>query len=622
MKRDPHREALTRLTRIAQKKEPGQRFLLQAVAGRVDRLAGVAFEVAVETGDPLGRLLAQRLEHEGDADLVGELAERIDQSDHVESVPLRELALVVVTRSLEIRRQIWREPSTTQRAAMAELCVTRGLRLQEAGRPEEGLEAIREGLAEFRRLAWKQPEKYLADVAEGFHSLAIVLGELLRQEEALRASRRSVVILRRLIPHHPEKLSAYARALDHLGIQLQVAGRERKALATFRDAVASARSVPIDMLRSYSLGARSRSTPCALLLPRLRLNLGLILWRLGHGEEAFETTQNAIDELRRHFDDRPHVVGIDLARGLTNLSLILSGLGRLEVSLEASREAVELRRQLVEERPEIFRPELAHSLVNLGMDLGGMNQLKDACEATREAVDLFRDIARNRPDERANLAGALGNLGMFQRGLGRSGVALPILREAKDLWSVLEREDPGRHRSGLAVAWNNLGAVELDLHRVEEALGAMEGARDLLQSPATEQPDVFEAHLARSFERVAIVSDELGHYAEAIAAARRAVICYRRLAAEQSEAFNVDLAVALTNLGVFLEEAGEPEAGLSAISEAIEIQRSSEGGERDPNLAGMLDRFGVRLALLDRLSPNCYAGDITLEIWRRRLPIM
>ena len=603
------REALTRLTRIAQKKAQGPRFLDRALAGRLDGLAGLAFEVIVETGDPLGRVLAERLEREGDADLVGELAERIDRSDHVESVPLRELALVVVTRSLEIRRHVWSEPSPAQRAIMAELCVTRGLRLQDVGRLEEGLEAVREGLTEFRRLAWKEPERYRTDVAEAFHNLAIILGEMLRNEEAVRASRRAVNILRRRATN-PSKLVDYAIALDHLGIQLQAAGRDREALGAFRAAVAAASSaLPADKSRSSK-----RADP--VLLARLRLNLGLMHWRLGRGEDALETTQLAVDELRRHFDARPHVVGVDFARGLTNLSMILGGLGSPEASLRVSREAVDLRRRLVKERPEIFRPELAHSLVNFGMDLGELGRWDEAFEATHEAAQMLRDLVCSRPDERPNLARVLDNLAVMQRGLGQPEAALESLREARELWTALDREDSGRHRGDLATNWSNLGTVELDLKRTEEALAAMERATELLERLAAERPGTFEARLAMSFDRLAVVRDDLGRKAAAIAAARRAVGCYRRLASEQPEVAT-DLAVALTNLGVLLDGAGEPAAGLAAIREAVETQRSKGGSERDPNLAGMLHRLGVRLAEHDRLDEAVEATREATEIWRR-----
>lgn len=490
------REVLTRLTRIAQKRRRAGRFLEQALAGRMDRLAGTAVEVTVETGDPLGRLLARRLEREGDADLVGELAERIDGGEHVESVPLRELALVVVTRSLEIRRQIWSEPTTAQRAIMAELCLTCGLRLQEAGRPEEGLEAIREGLTEFRRLAWKQPETYKAAVAECYHNLAVVLGELLRNEEALRASRRAVNILRRLIPSQPQKLADYAMAFDHLGIQLQAAGRDHEALDAFRAAVTAA-------------GSSGVKDP--VLQARLRLNLGLMLWRIGDGEDACESTTLAVAELRRHFDDRPHVLGPDLARGLTNLSLMLGGLGRLEASLLASRKAVYLRRELARERPESFRPELARSLLNFGMDLSEAEHWDEALEATREAVLLFRSLVRDRPGSgRENLARALDNLGLMQRGVGQPQRAEVRLREARDLWAALDEANPGSHRGDLANTWSNLGTVELDLGRSESALAAMEQAVELLRPLAAESPETFGAFFARSLERVAMIRKSAG----------------------------------------------------------------------------------------------------------------
>ncbi len=55
--------ALTYLTRIAGRKEHARSWLTRSLEGqRFEELVELALEVAIETGDPIGRVLANRLE--------------------------------------------------------------------------------------------------------------------------------------------------------------------------------------------------------------------------------------------------------------------------------------------------------------------------------------------------------------------------------------------------------------------------------------------------------------------------------------------------------------------------------------------------------------------------------
>lgn len=52
------RALLTQLTRLAQRRPDKRRWLGDVLGRRLDKLAAVAVDVAVETGDPIGLMLA------------------------------------------------------------------------------------------------------------------------------------------------------------------------------------------------------------------------------------------------------------------------------------------------------------------------------------------------------------------------------------------------------------------------------------------------------------------------------------------------------------------------------------------------------------------------------------
>ncbi len=74
--------ALVVLTRLAQRRGD-TRLLDEAFAGRLEELAELAVNVAVEVGDPLGQVLAQRVAKKG----VGGVGRAVDGTLYQEGLP-------------------------------------------------------------------------------------------------------------------------------------------------------------------------------------------------------------------------------------------------------------------------------------------------------------------------------------------------------------------------------------------------------------------------------------------------------------------------------------------------------------------------------------------------------
>ena len=117
-------QTLTRLTRLAQRQENADRGLVQTFRGRLAQLAEPALDVAVETGDPMGRVLAGKIEKSCPSELALELMTRSHQPEYRRSVPLRETALAVTQKARETLAEILAsEPEEVRRAHLAPLCL-------------------------------------------------------------------------------------------------------------------------------------------------------------------------------------------------------------------------------------------------------------------------------------------------------------------------------------------------------------------------------------------------------------------------------------------------------------------------------------------------------------------
>ncbi len=429
--------ALTVLTRLAQRKPESANLLERALSGDLELLAEAAMDVAVETGDPIGRVLAKSLSDRPDSALAKTIESKVPE----QTVALRELAVAAGSICRD-HLNAHPDPKSEQLLTeMARINNNLGNRLSALGRREDALEATEEAVAIYRRLAEVQPDAFLPDLAVSFNNLGGMLSELGRREDALEATEEAVAIRRRLAEARPDAfLSDLAVSLNNLGGRLSALGRREDALEATEEAVAFYRRL-------------AEARPDAFL-PDLAVplnNLGATLSVLGRREDALEAIEEAVTIYRRLAEARPDSFLPDLAMSLNNLGATLSALGRREDALEAIEEAVAIRRRLAEARPDAFLPDLAASLNNLGATLSGLGQHEEALETTEEAVAIYQGLAQIPPDIVVpDLARSLLVLGDCLAALDRSDEALSAIQEAISGLSPMFLSEQNTYRNRMA----------------------------------------------------------------------------------------------------------------------------------------------------------------------------
>jgi hypothetical protein len=567
---------LTVLTRAAQVHETAEAALREALREHLASLWNIAIDVAEETGDPIGRLLAEVLAATPEPHLAVQIMARLP----TETIALRELAAVAAQQALESARA---EPAGLDRDEdVADLLNQLSNRLSDLGRDDEALATIEEAVAIGRRLADEDPDTFLTDLSRSLTNLSLRLYNVGRYREALEAGEEAVAVDRALADADPEGfLPALSASLNNYSNALEIVGRDEEALVAIEETVAINRDL-------------AKADP-DVFLPNLAVSLSSLFNRLnmvGRDEEALVAIREAVAVGRDLVDANPDAFLPELAASLNNLSISLAALGRNEQALAAAEESVAIQRRLADIRPDAFVSGLAESLNNLSVWLDRLDRDEEALAAIEETVAIKRRLAEANPDASlADLAGSLNNLATLLDDLGRTEHALAAVDEAVAIGRNLVDADPDVFLPNLGMSLINLALILGGLDRDKEALAAREEAVAISRGLAEARPQAFLSELLGRLESLSNALDAAGRDEDAVAALEEAVSVGRRLADADPDESLAKLAESLTTLGKRLPDLERGEDALAALEEAVAINRRLADADPAflPELADSLD---------------------------------
>lgn len=539
--------ALELLARLAQRRADQERLVHQALDGRWQALADTALEVAVETGDPVGLVLARTV-GSWSAELVERILLRCDGEGFRDSVPLRELAVALARRHLAEQQERWREPDEAQRLELARLAGNLSRWLHLDNRLDEALDFRRAGVAWYRECSGADP----LDLADQLVGLANILSDLGRFDAALEA------------------------ALE--------------ARRSYDDAAAGSGGSDLSLRAAQALHLE---------------NLGVLLLELGRTEEAVQTVQQAVRSWRLLMHDDPGQARAgDVARALSHLSATLHEAGRIPEALAAARESIARSRDLAEGRADVYLPDLAERLNNLAICWADLGRRDEALAVLVESVTMLRIQVHRRPETfLPALATSLHNLGTTLLGTERREEAGAALREAVEVRERLFLRAPDPYARDLAASLHSFAQLLAGLGRGLEAAQAGQRAWALYRDLYERQPDGSLADLVMSAGALAQRLHETGDHAAAIRVAQESVQLSRRLIARQNAGDLESVAVSHFALGAALAGGGRLDESVAPTREAVDLFRelATRRPERfRPELAAALETAGERLAELAR----------------------
>ncbi len=189
------KQALTLLTRLAQRLPEGEHRLRQVLEDRLDDLAGPALEVAVETGDPIGKVLAEVLSRLARPSLIEGLAKQLMDGALDAAIPLREVALTVQERWLAILH-------ARHRAEVADARIRLGSTQAFFGHWEAAAQLQEEAVSILRGLESEQPGAHRTALGRALLDLAVSRRELGRVRDAEEILAEVIDLLDREVKGH------------------------------------------------------------------------------------------------------------------------------------------------------------------------------------------------------------------------------------------------------------------------------------------------------------------------------------------------------------------------------------------------------------------------------------
>ncbi len=586
--------ALTKLSFLAQRRPKNEHLLDEVLSGRLDKLGEVALDVAVETGDPLGKVLARRLETEGTIELMHRLVERLSRDPYASVLTLRDVSVVALARCLDHYRDSWSELDDAGRGYLAGIALNLAQDLSYLGRWDEALTAQEEALAMLRATVDPDPSTLATYLLE----YSTILNKLGRTYEALKISREAVA-LRRLRAGADSNLPL-AGDLTNLAADLSDLGHVPESLRAATEAV-DIYELHQEELDDFGLHRFSNALVCQ----------GNQLNYLGRHAEARQALERAVALRRQLAADLPSAFQPELALALADFALLLYNLDREQEADKLMNEATEIYERLAEDRPTAFDPALAWSLSRglRGTRLSTAGQMKRAGEMLEQAVRLFRRLAGNYPRAfDGQLAEALDAQSDQHLQAGRPEAALEAVEEAID---TLQRLMEDRNSNRVGVLYSLLGWCLIHRAKARGALGrwnaALDDARRSVKIFDQQEADGrLSSRRARAaaYHELGIRLLAAGQPEDGLDATTRSVELYRSLAAEQPGVYLSELASALLTLGGQFHALGDLEVSVETSREALKICRqvvAQSGDEFRDMIAIALNNIGLVLFYLDRL---------------------
>ncbi|MFF0445068.1 tetratricopeptide repeat protein [Streptomyces sp. NPDC004609] len=246
----------------------------------------------------------------------------------------RHTEAVAVQQQARAAYQQLTELSERYRRSLAQTLVVLGTYLMRAERPDEAIEAGRQGVAEYRRA------RDAAQVAWALGNLAAVYDQARRFTDAVETQEEAVAAYRALAAEKPAFRGELAKLLVILGSYLLHAGRASDAVQAVREAVADYRELAGRPDLAWALG-----------------NLATCLRAAGRPGEGADAWGEARGIYRGLAATDPAYRRL-LAQSAYRQATMLVAAGRRAEAGEPAEEAVTLYRELAGANPGRYAPEL------------------------------------------------------------------------------------------------------------------------------------------------------------------------------------------------------------------------------------------------------------------------
>jgi RecA/RadA recombinase len=535
-----------------------------------------------------------------DADADGwlpQLASSLNQqSGRLEDAGRPTEGLAPIAEAVKIYRELAEAEPERFLANLAASLNNQSNRLADAGHPADGLAPVDEAAEIYRQLAESEPDTYRPELASSLNNQSNMLAEAGRPADGLEPIEQAVAIYRELIAAEPDQYRAdLATALNNQANRLAQAGRPADGLGPIEGAIAFYRQ----------LVAANPDRYRANLATSLN-NQANMMAEAGRPADALASIEEAVEIYRELSEAEPQRFLANLSMSLNNQSNMLAEAGRPADGIAPIVEAVGYRRQLAGAEPQRFLPDLATSLNNHSNRLAQTGRPVEALAAIEEAVGYRRQLAGAEPQRfLPDLAGSLNNQANRLSQAGQPADALGPIDESVGIYRDLAAAEPRRFAADLAGSLNNQANLRGEAGRAADGLAPVDEAVAMYRELAKAEPRRFLANVAMSLNNRATLLARADRAIDALGPLEEAIAIYRELVEAEPRRFLANLAGSLSNQANLRALAGRSVDALASVDEAIAIYRELVEAEPRRFLANLAEVLNYQSNL--RVHAGCGA---------------
>lgn len=459
-----------------------------------------------------------------------------------------------------------------------------------------------------RRLAAKNPDVYLPDLAISLNNLGALFSDIKEIAEARKLYEEALGIRKQLAAKNPDVyLPDLAMTLNNLGNLLLANNKIEEARKRYEEALV--------ILRQLSV-----KTP-DLYLPDLAHtlnNLGALSNIINEMTSSRKLYEEAL-VMRRHLAVKnPDVYLPDLASTLNNLGVLLKAGNETGDARKYYEEALVIRKQLAVKNPDVYMPQVAISLNNLGFLLKDINEIAAAQKFYEDALGVQRELVAKNPDlYLPDLAMTLNNLGILLSDNNKIEEARKLYEEALLIRRQLSVKNPNVYMPDVLMTLNNIGNLLSAINEKEQAQKLYEEAMRICRQLAAENPDVYKPSVANTLNNLGTLLKNNNEIAIARKLYQEALDIRRQLAVKTPDVYTPDVAMSLNNLGVLLKEDNKLVESQKAYEESLGIYRKLAIKNQSvflPSVANTLSNLGSLFRINNEImkSQNAYEESLTI----------
>lgn len=486
---------LTVLTRLVQREPENERWIYQVLKENILNLAGEAVAVAVQSGEPMGRILTSVLKDHPSVEVAKKIVEHLPSYN----VNLLDLSVEAARQLVIAEQAILGNDSQLSQAKVASSLCAYARRLIHIGQYEEALQAAQKAVVFFRSLVIRREDEkvnlqaFTVEgsplenwLAIGLDLTSISLSELQNYKAAVGPAKEALQILRSLYSDQPHILKA--KALINLGNRLEAIGEIDNALAVNEQAVEMFKSLiestPRDSSFEMEDAILEYNRPTIVMQPIEGESLQFE--RLGESPdfgailiEAKDYKQkNHHDEvLINPFSDKPERLRYGLAIALMNRVSLLITSRDFNKSKTAAEEALSTIIGLADQNPDSYEPSLGVAFFWYSSVLLELELFYEAHQTAHEAIKIYRKLTSSHPNVFADqFIIMLTHLTILTSKLAKYNETLELLIVLYDLRNY--RATDSHFLPDLESHFIRMALLLGDEHCLEEAITAWEYATE------------------------------------------------------------------------------------------------------------------------------------------------